>query len=281
MKITFRPDHQNPYKNNSGKKFKIQPSRPPQELEEQLAQEEKEEEQIKHTGEEYFEHNDAESPGDFEEHHLVNFEDDEEEALQFPEESFFPEDMNYAEEEEQYHLPHEDYHQVPLIEEPQRFDEDRPCYDAEQSLPFPGEQYYVNPTEDQEYYPYQSQHYSDTDSDYFEEQYYGQEEESAMPYVNHGGHPPCPNPNPDQPDHCPDHRCRPYPYPGNYYPLQCLGYDYIPWQHYICTYDPRQALMKGTMFPELYSPYYPDRKPPVIPEPYMNLWQKLCRKGRK
>jgi hypothetical protein len=85
-----------------------------------------------------------------------------------------------------------------------------------------------------------------------------------------------PNPEPG----CNGHRCEPYPFPGNYYPLQCLGYAYIPWQRYGRTYPAREALKKGTMFPELYSPYFLDRKPPVIPEPYLDYNQRPPKKRR-
>lgn len=88
-------------------------------------------------------------------------------------------------------------------------------------------------------------------------------------------YPPCPDiPNkPDCPDNKPDSACDPYPYPGNYYPLQCLGYAYIPWQTFHRQYQANEALQKGTLFPELYSPYFPERNPPVIPRPYCNMWQ--------
>ncbi len=36
---------------------------------------------------------------------------------------------------------------------------------------------------------------------------------------------------------------------------QRLGEAYIPFQVYGETFDPRTALMKGTLFPELYRPY--------------------------
>lgn len=82
-----------------------------------------------------------------------------------------------------------------------------------------------------------------------------------------------PNPDPEDPKCKNDHVCKPYPYPGNYYPLQCLGYAYIPWQTYQRQFQPNEALQKGTLFPELYSPYFPERRPPVIPRPYCNMWQ--------
>ncbi|HBV98726.1 MAG TPA: hypothetical protein DEF36_17050 [Desulfotomaculum sp.] len=34
-----------------------------------------------------------------------------------------------------------------------------------------------------------------------------------------------------------------------------LARAYIPWQRYGPTYSPREALERGTLFPELYSPY--------------------------
>lgn len=97
------------------------------------------------------------------------------------------------------------------------------------------------------------------------------------------GYPDYPNPEPEEPENRPDHVCEPYPYPGNYYPLQCLGYAYIPWQKFISQYQPHEALAKGTLFPELFSPYFPERKPPVIPRPYCNMWQcpNMMRKRKR
>jgi hypothetical protein len=34
-----------------------------------------------------------------------------------------------------------------------------------------------------------------------------------------------------------------------------LAQAYIPWQCYGATYSPKEALEKGTLFPELYRPY--------------------------
>ncbi|MBM7855649.1 hypothetical protein JOC37_002054 [Desulfohalotomaculum tongense] len=99
-------------------------------------------------------------------------------------------------------------------------------------------------------------------------------------------HPGCPE-YPDYPDYpddpCqgPGYKCAPYPYPGYYYPLQCLGYAHIPWQVYGRTYSPCEAQKKGTLFPELYSPYYPDRKPPVVPIPYCNKRPPMLRKKQR
>ena len=125
------------------------------------------------------------------------------------------------------------------------------------------------------------------DKDYHEEESDAkmQEKTSYSEYPNYyPGYPEYPdNPNPNNPHHPgykPDHKCLPYPYPGYYYPLQCLGYAYIPWQAYLCTYSPGEAFKKGTMFPELFSPYYPDKKPPVVPRPYLNFWQ-ILMPGRR
>lgn len=104
--------------------------------------------------------------------------------------------------------------------------------------------------------------------------YYGCPEYPEYPsYPDYPDDDYCPNPEPDGPEQRPDHVCRPYPFPGKYYPLQCLGYAYIPWQTFQRQYQPQEALQRGTLFPELYSPYYPERRPPVIPRPYCNMWQ--------
>ncbi|MBO8137328.1 MAG: spore coat associated protein CotJA [Desulfotomaculum sp.] len=63
--------------------------------------------------------------------------------------------------------------------------------------------------------------------------------------------------------------------------MQCLGYAYIPWQRYWRKYPPAEAHDKGTLFPELYSPYFPDRKPPVVPIPYLNRRQPMLRKKKR
>lgn len=34
-----------------------------------------------------------------------------------------------------------------------------------------------------------------------------------------------------------------------------LAQAYVPWQRYGVTFNPREALEKGTLFPELYRPY--------------------------
>lgn len=38
-------------------------------------------------------------------------------------------------------------------------------------------------------------------------------------------------------------------------PRMRLATAYVPWQRYGRTFSPREALMKGTLFPELYQPY--------------------------
>lgn len=40
-----------------------------------------------------------------------------------------------------------------------------------------------------------------------------------------------------------------------YYPPVELAQAYVPWQRYGKIYSPGEALEKGTLFPELYSPY--------------------------
>jgi len=34
-----------------------------------------------------------------------------------------------------------------------------------------------------------------------------------------------------------------------------LAHAYVPWQHYDEAFNPHEALMKGTLFPELYGVY--------------------------
>jgi len=34
-----------------------------------------------------------------------------------------------------------------------------------------------------------------------------------------------------------------------------LAHSYVPWQHYDKAFRPQEALMKGTLFPELYGVY--------------------------
>jgi hypothetical protein len=34
-----------------------------------------------------------------------------------------------------------------------------------------------------------------------------------------------------------------------------LAHSYVPWQHYEQAFSPREALMKGTLFPELWGVY--------------------------
>lgn len=36
-----------------------------------------------------------------------------------------------------------------------------------------------------------------------------------------------------------------------------LAQAYVPWQRYGRTFSPREALMRGTLFPDLYRPYVP------------------------
>jgi len=36
-----------------------------------------------------------------------------------------------------------------------------------------------------------------------------------------------------------------------------LAHAYVPWQQYNAAFSPQEALMKGTLFPELYGPYQP------------------------
>jgi len=38
-------------------------------------------------------------------------------------------------------------------------------------------------------------------------------------------------------------------------PRMRLATAYVPWQRYGRTFTPREALMKGTLFPDLYQPY--------------------------
>jgi len=38
-----------------------------------------------------------------------------------------------------------------------------------------------------------------------------------------------------------------------------LAHSYVPWQCYEAAFSPQEALMKGTLFPELYGPYMPPR----------------------
>ncbi|WP_378955756.1 spore coat associated protein CotJA [Pelosinus sp. sgz500959] len=41
-------------------------------------------------------------------------------------------------------------------------------------------------------------------------------------------------------------------------PMQ-LAHAYVPWQYYDAAFSPQEALMKGTLFPELYGVYMPPR----------------------
>lgn len=36
-----------------------------------------------------------------------------------------------------------------------------------------------------------------------------------------------------------------------------LAHSYVPWQRYNLAFSPQEALMKGTLFPELYGVYTP------------------------
>ncbi len=38
-----------------------------------------------------------------------------------------------------------------------------------------------------------------------------------------------------------------------------LAHAYVPWQYYEAAFSPQEALMKGTLFPELYGLYMPPR----------------------
>ncbi len=38
-----------------------------------------------------------------------------------------------------------------------------------------------------------------------------------------------------------------------------LAQAYIPYQYYTDSYTPKEALRKGTLFPELYRPYLPGK----------------------
>lgn len=38
-----------------------------------------------------------------------------------------------------------------------------------------------------------------------------------------------------------------------------LAHAYVPWQMYDEAFSPREALIKGTLFPELYGPYKPPK----------------------
>lgn len=39
-----------------------------------------------------------------------------------------------------------------------------------------------------------------------------------------------------------------------------LAHAYVPFQYYSNNYQPREALMKGTLYPELYMPYQPGKR---------------------
>ncbi|WP_338823209.1 hypothetical protein MHOCP_14340 [Moorella humiferrea] len=40
-----------------------------------------------------------------------------------------------------------------------------------------------------------------------------------------------------------------------------LARAYVPWQRYTNRWDPMEGLARGTIFPELFSPYQPRRTP--------------------
>ena len=46
-----------------------------------------------------------------------------------------------------------------------------------------------------------------------------------------------------------DHECKAIP----------LAHAYVRWQHYQAAFSPHEALMKGTLFPELYGVYMPPK----------------------
>ncbi|NLC77056.1 MAG: spore coat associated protein CotJA [Clostridia bacterium] len=50
---------------------------------------------------------------------------------------------------------------------------------------------------------------------------------------------------------------QPGPGPIGRPPQMRLARAYVPWQRYGRTFSPREALMKGTLFPDLYFPYRP------------------------
>lgn len=39
-----------------------------------------------------------------------------------------------------------------------------------------------------------------------------------------------------------------------------LAHAYVPFQSFTNSYSPEEALRRGTLFPELYMPYRPERK---------------------
>lgn len=43
--------------------------------------------------------------------------------------------------------------------------------------------------------------------------------------------------------------------PGMHQPRMKLAHAYVPYQHYTSAFSPMEALHKGTLFPELFSPY--------------------------
>lgn len=74
----------------------------------------------------------------------------------------------------------------------------------------------------------------------------GKPKPGAGPYPNQPSKPAAPyTPAPEtQPGYCPG------------MPSMELARAYVPWQVYGRTYTPAEALEKGTLFPELYRPYF-------------------------
>lgn len=58
-------------------------------------------------------------------------------------------------------------------------------------------------------------------------------------------------------DNSPRHRCMPMEDHGCNAML--LAHSYVPWQSYNAAFGPQEALMKGTLFPELYGVYMPPK----------------------
>lgn len=51
-----------------------------------------------------------------------------------------------------------------------------------------------------------------------------------------------------------------YPENENKYPEYKLAHAYVPYQKMCKVYEPKEAICKGTIFPELYMPYEYDKK---------------------
>lgn len=58
-------------------------------------------------------------------------------------------------------------------------------------------------------------------------------------------------------DKSPQHMCMPMEDHGCNNML--LAHSYVPWQCYNTAFCPQEALMKGTLFPELYGVYTPPK----------------------